>query len=289
MLSRLVRPSASILGQLNALQQSQMAIVRFVATSSPVTSSGVPAAKTGRAKRMTLEEVLTADPVSKMPEGPERDVVNFPRIKRAIDTPKASLGFIPESYFRLFYPRLGVTGGWTFGIGFTAYILSKEIWVMEHEFWNGVSLAIIFTYVIKKFGPALSAYLEKEQQLECDQFNEGKYSQVDSLTSSIDEEKTAQLQAVGCQEHLFEAKRQNVALQLEATYRERVATVYAEVKKRLDYQVEKQNVERNVEQKHMVNWIISKVQKSITADSETENIKKCIADLKLMASRAATA
>ena len=57
----------------------------------------------------------------------------------------------------------------------------------------------------------------------------------------MEAEKKAQWQAEG-QKMLFDVKRENVALQQEAVFRERVMRVYGEVKKRLDYQVEKQMV-----------------------------------------------
>ena len=55
------------------------------------------------------------------------------------------------------------------------------------------------------------------------------------------------------------------------------------VKRKLDYQVELLTVMKRAEQKHMVDWIISNVRKSITAKQEDEALRKCIADLKAMA------
>ena len=56
-----------------------------------------------------------------------------------------------------------------------------------------------------------------------------------------------------------------------------------QVKRKLDYQVELLTVMKRAEQKHMVDWIISNVRKSITAKQEDEALRKCIADLKAMA------
>lgn len=51
---------------------------------------------------------------------------------------------------------------------------------------------------------------------------------------------------------------------LEANYRERLLTVYNEVKKRLDYQVAMQNLKQQKEQDHMIQWVEKNVVQSIT-------------------------
>ena len=69
---------------------------------------------------------------------------------------------LPEEWFTFFYNKTGVTGPYVFGAGLMTYLCSKEIYVMEHEYYNGLSLAVMVVFAVKKFGPSLAAYLDKE-------------------------------------------------------------------------------------------------------------------------------
>lgn len=215
-------------------------------------------------------------------EGPERDLINFPRPTRLIYGSKVRLGFIPEEWFQFFYKKTGVTGPYVFGVGFVTYLLSKEIIVMEHEFWTGFTLAIMFTYGIKKFGPGIATALDKEVDGLEEEWNNEKNQAIKTYETGIENEKKEQWRAAG-QKYLFDAKRENVQLQLEAEYRRRLMNAYEETKKRLDYQLDLQNVRRKFEQKHMADWIIQNVIKSITPDQEKQAIQQSIADLKNLA------
>jgi len=267
MLSRLCRPSAQALGRVGALSfEGSLRGTPGLVVIRPLASGTSPLR-------------------SPFKEGPERDLVNFPRRKRLVDHLPVRFGFIPDNWFTFFYPKTGVTGPYAFGVGFITYILSKEILVLEHEFWTGVSFFIMIIFAVKKFGPQVKGSLLEQREQLMNEWNEGRESEIRAMKEAIENEKKAQWQAEG-QKMLFDVKRENVALQLEAAYRQRLRDVHSEVKKRLDYQVDKQQVEMNVQQKHMVNWIISRVQTAITPESEQENLKKCIADLKGLAAKA---
>lgn len=85
------------------------------------------------------------------------------------------------------------------------------------------------------------------------------------------------------QSYLLFSSQNNVAMLLETNYRERVHMVTNEVKRRLDYQIALQDLNRRLEQEHMINWVEKSVISSITPQQEKESIAKCITDLKVLA------
>merc|ERR1712227_1117167 len=106
-----------------------------------------------------------------------------------------------------------------------------------------------------------------------------RQNEIDSCKEAISAEEAAQADAASWTD-IIAAKKEAVGLQLESVYRARLLEAHQQVKKCLDYQLETANVMRRMEQKHMVDWIISNVKKSITPAQEDAALKKCIADLK---------
>lgn len=64
--------------------------------------------------------------------------------------------------------------------------------------------------------------------------------------------------------YLLFSSQNNVAMLLETNYRERLHMVTNEVKRRLDYQIALQDLNRRLEQEHMINWVEKSVISSIT-------------------------
>lgn len=141
---------------------------------------------------------------------------------------KVRLGFIPEEWFQFFYNKTGVTGPYTFGVGLLTYLCSKEIYVMEHEYYSGLSLAIMAIVAVKKLGPVAANWADKEIDRIEAEWKQGREDELKALQESIEAEKKEQWRAEGAL-MLMDAKKENVALQLEAAFRERAMNVYTEV------------------------------------------------------------
>lgn len=99
---------------------------------------------------------------------------------------------------------------------------------MEHEYYNGISLLIIYVAGVKMFGPKVAEYLDKEIDKYNDELDESRNNDIAHYEDSIAQEKREQWSLDG-QKMVLEIKKENVKMQLEATYRERLVQVYQEV------------------------------------------------------------
>jgi len=217
--------------------------------------------------------------------GPDRDTKNFPHPKFEERTPATRLGFLPSSWFDAMYEKTGVTGPYVLGFGAILTLLSKEIWVVEHQMIDFTFWAVI-AYTSIKFGKRIGGFFDKMGQ---DHLNDKLLYPIkeakEHCQKAIEEGDKVIWSAEG-QKYLFDAKKENVGLQLEAEYRERLDQVYQDVKKRLNYQLDMQNCKRSFEQAHMVNWVVDSVVKNITPQQEKDSISKCLADLKALSATA---
>jgi len=236
-----------------------------------------------RSSSAVAEQVKRWDDAHERYFGPERDTKNFPHpIMRMRGSP-VRMGCVPEEWFTAMYPKTGVTGPYMLGTGLLATMLSKEIWVIDHGFADVIGFTGAFLFCVFKLGPGINKFLyDKQVRIQEATYVKPIAAAKEGYTGTIENAKTAIWSLEG-QKHLFDAKKENVDLQLEAVYRQRLQTAYSEVKNRLDYHVNVQNTKRRFEQEHMVNWIVSGVVKSITPQQEKESLKKCIADLKSLA------
>merc|ERR1711963_188154 len=209
----------------------------------------------------------------------ERDLVNFPQRTRPIEKAPVRTLVFPEEWFTALYSKTGVTGPYMFLAGMGTFLCSKEYFVMEHDFFVGLGLFAVLTTVVKQVGPSWTEEINKELDEEEAELKAIRQNEIDACKNSIDAELQEQASA-GAWADIIQAKKEAVGLQLEAAYRARLVEAHQQVKKRLDYQLETANVLRRMEQKHMVDWIISNVKKSITPAQGDAALKKCIADLK---------
>lgn len=180
------------------------------------------------------------------------------------------------------YKKTGDSGKWCLGIGLGAYILSKEYLIIHDETLLAVVLLSTVAWLYKKVGPMVGAMLDDYAQEILDQLNQGRVAKMAHLEEEIKlQESVEPMLKVG--KDVFEILRENNAMELELEYRSRIHHVYNEVKKRLDYQVELEDLKKQLEQEHIVSWVKNAVIKSITPQQEKQTIVQCIKELKALA------
>jgi F-type H+-transporting ATPase subunit b len=172
---------------------------------------------------------------------------------------------IPDEWFKAMYEKTGVTGPYLLFWGGLATILSKEIFV----YWADTAEQLVFLGAViaisKLYGSKIAGALDNMANKE----TKAMESELEDATKEIDV-KIANNEALktlpDANKLINEAKRENIHLQLESAFRQRLAQVHQEVKKRLDYQVAVQNVYKRVEREQAINYILGEVNKSIGAN-----------------------
>ena len=131
----------------------------------------------------------------------------------------------------MFYPKTGVTGPYAFAATTLTYLLSKEIWVIEHEFVAGLGQLIFLIGVVKMAGPSMVADWDKEIDAEEESLRRIRQDEIEKCKAAIGAEELAQFNATSYEE-LIQAKKDAVGLQLEANYRQRLNEAYTQVNTR---------------------------------------------------------
>ncbi|KAG6446535.1 hypothetical protein O3G_MSEX004486 [Manduca sexta] len=198
-----------------------------------------------------------------------------PDFKRAEKSAPCRFGFIPNEWFQFFYPKTGVTGPYLFGIALINYLLSKEKYILEHEYYSGLSIALILYLATTRLGPAFGASLDAQVEEVHAALEKTRQDEIDMYENIIKSSKEAQWRAEG-QKLLIDAKKECIQIQLEAAYRARVMEVYYTLKGKMDYHAKKYIIERRVEQTVLVDWVMENVYKSIPAEYRKQSLQEAI-------------
>jgi len=172
--------------------------------------------------------------------------------------------------------------------GLATFILSKEYYVVTEETIGLFTICGVLYVLTKGLSEPVSKWLRKEDKaLVVMLANErkGKVQQYQDELAVVQEEDELSSYI----DDIFEANKGIAEMNVETEYRRRLLEVDTEVTKRLNYQVELQNIERSIEERHMASWVEQEVIKSISAEQEEDTLLKCIQDLNALADAKAVA
>jgi len=190
--------------------------------------------------------------------------------------------------YQQFKDIAGQSAGTTLGVGLTAYIISKEVFVLNEEFFLGLVMVGTIYQLSKAVGGPVGKMLDDRSKEILDDLNSGKKADLERLDQSIAAEHEGEL-ANQVRTEFFEVDKINNEMELEAEYRRRLLEVETEVKKRLDYQLDLERLELGIEERHMAAWIEKEVINSISEDQEQDALLQCIHDLNQLADSKAVA
>jgi len=237
------------------------------------------------AKRVSLEQRISDwENAHAMFNSPERDHKNFP-VASCQDEPPPTrfLGLVPESFFKYYGSKTGVSGPYVLSAVVIGSLFAKEIIVLEHTLGELLAFIPMCLIVYYKLGPKISAFASKKR---VEDEEENWYAPIKKTKGDFElaiEHLERIIWSDKGKKYLYESFHEHIDLMKEEEYRRRLNEVYTTVQRKLDYAVALETTKRTFEHKHMADWIVDKAVKSITPQQEKESIAKCIGDLKALA------
>lgn len=146
---------------------------------------------------------------------------------------------------------------------------------MEHEYYSGLSIIVVLYYVTTRLGSQIGNLIDKGVDKYEFTISSSRKNLQKILEDSVAQENKLQ-ESIAGQLMLQDAKKENVHLQLEAVFRERLITVYKDVKKRLDFQISKLYIERKIYHRNLIQWVVSQVIASYTTETDQKTIDNCL-------------
>jgi len=250
---------------------------------------GIPLPGEAQKPRSMFEDIgkeYIAPPLPEMPkdykEHPERDLVNFPYPARSQYPPKTRMLMFPDSWFTSFHKITGTSGPYLFFGGVFAFYLNKELWVFEeqgHLLVGWITFYLLLTrtinYRVDKWGA---------QKYE-EGINRFKALIAEDLKHAVEFRKTSAAEAASfaaVQTDFPTIFRENLALQLEANYRKNVDKAASELKRRIDYLKEVEDIKQRFERELFLSAINDGVSRAVQTNEgniKTKYLESCIAQL----------
>ncbi|KAI1707537.1 mitochondrial ATP synthase B chain precursor domain-containing protein [Ditylenchus destructor] len=218
-------------------------------------------------------------------EHPERDLVNFPYPETHMFAPKFRLFMIPDSWCTPFHKITGTSGPYLFWGGLAAFLVSKEIFTLD-EGWAKLYCGIwAYLLISRTWSYQWDKKLYQKWRDEMDMYNK---LIAEDLKEAVEFRNVSAAEAESLkamQENFPTIFKENMALQLEAAYRQNVEKVSTELKRRIDYLQEVEDTKTRFERDILLQSVIEGVQKQIATNEG--NIKdayldNCIDQLKTL-------
>ncbi|CEF69788.1 ATP synthase F(0) complex subunit B1, mitochondrial [Strongyloides ratti] len=239
------------------------------------------------------KEWFAPKPLPEMPkdfkEHPDRDLVNYPYPARPMYPPKTRFLVMPNSWFTPFQSITGTSGPYLFFGGLAAFLVNKEIFVCEEQAYSLGGWIAFYLILSRSVGYKLDKWLYEGYQ---ERMNYFKGLIKEDLKNAVEFRKMAAAETeslTAVKEAFPKVMKDNLELQLEATYRKNVKNVSNEIKRRIDYLVESEETKQKFEKDCLIKYITGGVTEAIQKNEggiKDAYLEDCIKELKNLANKA---